>query len=318
MAYNTETRMYEGFIYIILNDIDPDQMYIGQTTCTPDIRWRAHCHQVKDHTNTDKLHNKMEKYGIEHFALEVLEHHKLQSKQLLLERLDEREIALIEKFNSYYSGLNATKGGRSGKEHKMRAVLRFDLDGNFIAKYESVDCLKSEFSSVTSIYDCCGHYNARYAYGSLWKYEDDNAPLPVLNEDEKSEAMVRYLTLNPIKKYDYKGNLIFTYKNATDVLKSENISREQLLRSCTGKTAYAGEYIYRFECDDFYKYKTYKPRMRIVEQYDLDNNLLNVYRGTREAGRQTGILHASISYACRNNGGLFGGYIWKYGDIVNK
>jgi len=231
----------------------------------------------------------MEKYGVEHFALEVLEHHKLPSKKLLIERLDEREIALIEKFDSYYSGLNATKGGRGGKEHQMRKVLRFDLDGNFIAEYESVDFLKTEFSSVRAIYDCCNHNNTNYAYGFLWKYKDDDTPLPILNDDEKSEARTRYLSLRPIKKYDYKGNLIFTYKNAVEVIENENITRSQLIGLCTGKIAHMGYYVYRFECDDFFKYKTYKPGMRIVEQYDLDNNLLNVYSSTREAGRQTGI-----------------------------
>ena len=29
MAYNKETGMYEGYIYIILNDVDPELVYIG-------------------------------------------------------------------------------------------------------------------------------------------------------------------------------------------------------------------------------------------------------------------------------------------------
>ena len=43
MAYNKETGMYEGFIYIIMNDINPEQVYIGQTTGTPNQRWTGHC-----------------------------------------------------------------------------------------------------------------------------------------------------------------------------------------------------------------------------------------------------------------------------------
>lgn len=43
MAYNKETGMYEGFIYIIFNDIDPEKVYIGQTLDTPEKRWNGHC-----------------------------------------------------------------------------------------------------------------------------------------------------------------------------------------------------------------------------------------------------------------------------------
>lgn len=257
----------------------------------------------------------MEKYGKEHFAMDVLEHHKLNTKELLLKRLDEREIDLIAKFDSYYHGLNSTRGGSGVFVHNMRPVQRFDLDGNFIAEYESVDSLKTEFDSVSTIYDCCLHYNVKYAYGSLWRYKDDDTSLPILSQAEKVEATRRYLTTKPIKKYDYKGNLLFVYNNASDVLKNENITRRQLLKSCTGDTAFAGDYIYRFYCDDFYTYKTYKPRQRIVEQYSLDGKLLSVYRSTREAHRITGVNNCKISSNCNGKLKTAGGYIWKYGDI---
>lgn len=218
MAYNKETEMYEGWIYIILNDIDPELVYIGQTSDTPEARWNGHYHQIKKHTPTDKLHNKMEKYGKEHFAMEVLEHHKLPTKELLFKRLDEREIALIAKFDSYYHGLNSTKGGRGASEHQMRPVQRFDLDGNFIAEYESVDYLKKEFDSVSTIYDCCLHNNTKYAYGSLWKYKYDDTPLPSLTDEEKNEAITRYKMLLPIDEYSYKGTLLKTYKDSKELL----------------------------------------------------------------------------------------------------
>lgn len=314
MAYNKETGMYEGFIYIIFNDIDPEKVYIGQTLDTPEKRWNGHCSQIKNHTSTDKLHNKMEKYGKQHFAMDVLEHHKLPSKESLLKRLDEREIALIEKYDSYYNGLNGTKGGRGGMEHKMRPVQRFDLDGHFIAEYEATQDLKTEFDSVSTIYDCCLHNNAKYAYGSLWKYKDDDSPLPVLASDEKLEAIRRYYMLKQIKKYDYKGNLICIYNNAKDVLENEDITRRQLLNSCIGETAFAGGYVYRFIIDSFSTYKTYKPRQRIVEQYDLNNNLLGVYRSTREAERCTGVKNASIGKVCNGKLNTAGGYKWIYAD----
>ena len=313
MAYNKETGMYEGWIYIILNDIDPELVYIGQTSNTPEKRWVGHCHQIKDHTSTDKLHNKMEKYGKEHFAMDVLEHHKLPTKELLLKRLDEREIYLIAKFDSYYNGLNSTKGWRGASEHQMRAVLPFDLDGNFVAEYESVDSLKTEFDSVSTIYDCCLHHNTKYAYGSLWKYKDDDTPLPSLTDEEKNEAIIRYKMLLPIDEYSYKGTLLKTYKDSKELLeKNPQIKRKSLVKCCTGKMVYIGTNIYRFHGDDFHKYKTYRDKPKFVEQYDLDGNFIKVFESAREAARAVGLKGTQVSYCCLGRLKTSGGYMWKY------
>ena len=32
MSFNRETGMYEGYIYVITNDIYPNKLYIGQTS----------------------------------------------------------------------------------------------------------------------------------------------------------------------------------------------------------------------------------------------------------------------------------------------
>lgn len=313
MSYNKETGMYEGFIYIILNDINPEQVYIGQTTNTPENRWHGHCGQIKNHTYTDKLHNKMEKYGKEHFVMEVLEHHKLSTKEELLERLDEREIALISKFDSYYNGLNSTLGGRRTTIHKMRPVQRFDLDGNYIAEYNGVEILKTEFDSVSSIYDCCNHNNSKYAYGSLWKYKDDDSPIPVLTDTEKREATIRYKALLQIDEYDYKGNLLFVYDNIEQLLSLKHkIKRIQIIECCSGRIIYVGTNIYRFHGERFDLYKTYRDKPKLVEQYDLEGNFIRVFESSREATRAMGLKGTQVSAVCRGKRKTAGGYMWKY------
>ena len=105
MSYNLETQLYEGYIYVISNDINPEQIYIGQTSTTPDVRWRGHVWQTSNHTYTDRLHNKMSKYGIEHFGLDVIEVLRCESKQSLIDQLDNKEIYYISLFDSYNNGL---------------------------------------------------------------------------------------------------------------------------------------------------------------------------------------------------------------------
>ena len=255
----------------------------------------------------------MEKYGKEHFAMDVLEHHKFPSKDLLLQRLDEREIALIEKFDSYYHGLNSTKGGRGALEHQMRPVQRFDLDGNFVAEYNSVESLKKEFDSVSTIYDCCLHNNAKYAYGSLWRYKDDDMPLPVLNDSEKAEALVRYKAKLGIDEYDYTGNLLHEYVSIEELL-SENpgVKRYQIINCCTGKIVYVGIKVYRFHGESFNSFKTYRDKSKLVEQYDLNGNFINVFESVRKACKAVGLKGTQISGVCNGKNKTAGGYIWKY------
>jgi len=259
----------------------------------------------------------MEEYGKEHFAMEVLEHYKLKDKKDLLARLDEREIALIDLFDSYYNGLNGTKGGRDGVEHSMRAVCRYDLDGSFVAEYESVESLKKEFDSVRTIYDCCLHNHTKYAYGSVWRYKDDNTPLPILSDAEKLEATNRYRMLLPIDEYDYKGNLLKVYDNANVLLKQNpDIKRSSLIACCTGKMVYINTKIYRFHGDDFNTYKTYRDKPKLVEQYDTDGNFIRLFESAREAARTLGLKGTIISSVCRGKRKTAGGYFWKY--VENK
>ena len=49
-----------------------------------------------------------------------------------------------------------------------------------------------------------------------------------------------------------------------------------------------------------------------VAQYDLQDNLLNVFNSQREASEQTGICRSSITHCVRGTRKTAGGYKWKY------
>lgn len=85
MSFNKETSMYEGYIYLILNDIYPEKIYVGQTYQELSIRWSGHIWQMKKHSTTDMLHNAMEKHGKEHFAMEGIEKCVSTTKNILIE-----------------------------------------------------------------------------------------------------------------------------------------------------------------------------------------------------------------------------------------
>lgn len=75
---------------------------------------------------------------------------------------------------------------------------------------------------------------------------------------------------------------------------------------------YIGTNIYRFHGDDFHKYKTYRDKPKLVEQYDLDGNFIKVFESAREAARVVGLKGTQISYCCLGRFKTSGGYMWKY------
>lgn len=60
------------------------------------------------------------------------------------------------------------------------------------------------------------------------------------------------------------------------------------------------------------QYNTEYSKAKPVNQFSLDGRLLNTYKSTMEASRQTGISQGDISDCCRNKRGRAGNFIWKY------
>jgi len=95
-------------IYKIENIIN-GKIYIGQSTNIP-TRWARH----KKEASNIHLKNSIEKHGIENFNFTILE-------ECPYERLDEREIFYISKYDSYNKGYNKTTGGGQFRNRKYIA-----------------------------------------------------------------------------------------------------------------------------------------------------------------------------------------------------
>ena len=101
-----------AYIYKITNDIN-GKVYVGKTEHSIERRFKKHCRdRLKRRCEKRPLYSAMNKYGIEHFHVELIES---------TNNPNEREAFWIDKFNSYHNGYNATKGG-DGKSY-----LNYDL-----------------------------------------------------------------------------------------------------------------------------------------------------------------------------------------------
>lgn len=95
-----------AYIYCITNLIN-NKRYVGKTTLTIEERFKEHCRESKKQRYDKRpLYNAMNKYGIENFKVEELEHVEDESI------LSEREIFWINELQTYgHNGYNASKGG---------------------------------------------------------------------------------------------------------------------------------------------------------------------------------------------------------------
>lgn len=93
-----------GNIYIIKNTIN-NKVYIGQTTMNIEDRFKAHIKKSTIKNRKYKLYNAFKKYGVENFYIEMVE------ENIPINKLDNKEMFYIEKYDSYKNGYNSTKGG---------------------------------------------------------------------------------------------------------------------------------------------------------------------------------------------------------------
>ena len=94
----------QGNIYKIINDIN-NKVYVGKTLHTIEKRFAQHIVDSKRIQNKNRpLYAAINKYGIEHFHIELIE--TVDSTIL-----NQQEKYWIEYYNSYHYGYNATYGG---------------------------------------------------------------------------------------------------------------------------------------------------------------------------------------------------------------
>lgn len=123
----------KGFIYKITDKVN-NKVYIGQTRYTVEFRWRQHLNR-KDNT---PMHNLMRKYGAERFTIETLE-------ECPIERLNDREIFYIAKYDSFNNGYNLTIGGEGkrllldDKYDEIKSLYLSGFSSNKIASLFNVD-----------------------------------------------------------------------------------------------------------------------------------------------------------------------------------
>lgn len=116
-----------------------------------------------------------------------------------------------------------------------------------------------------------------------------------------------------VLQYDLDGNFIKQFPSAHEAERQTGIQFTLICKVCRGEREQTGGYIWRYLDNPLPIKKLTKVRMSYpVQQFDLENNLINTFKTAAEAERQTGINSIVIARVCKGKGKTAGGYIWKY------
>lgn len=208
MPFNKATGLYEGFIYCISNDIN-DKRYIGQTVKTIRERWNEHTWDSSNRFANSNivLYRAFNKYGIEHFKINMIASVSCINREALEAELDIKEKYYIKLFSTKSpNGYNMTDGGDYAPIPKMTPVYCFDMTGNFIAKYESIAEAERDtgisHGKISAVCTVNGHRRCS-AGGFLWSTTDI---APIYNPKSSGTPKRRVLKLSldnePLSEYD--------------------------------------------------------------------------------------------------------------------
>lgn len=146
-------------------------------------------------------------------------------------------VTSIHNYLQDYENYTVDESKKRGKKNQMKSVNQYDLDGNFVASYDSIsDAAKSCGIDRTLISACCRKIRWSGA-GYQWRYSDDTKPSSYVNEQKIKRA---------VEKYDMSGSFIEGYRSITDASKSTNIHHSAISSCCAGKRRSAGGYVWRY------------------------------------------------------------------------
>lgn len=314
-------------IYAIHNIIN-GKYYIGQARDI-DYRWMQHRSRLKCGTHENKhLQASYNKYGKNAFEYFIV-------KECSKELLDEMEVLFIEQYDSYNNGYNQDKGGAGCKGYKHteeeilkmrmiqnpRAVLQLDKDLNIVAEW--VGCshaAKTLKMSRRQIQACCDRVNRQKTVrGYYFIYKDEY--------ENNTVDWNYYLNINQsmpkkVNQYDLNMNLIKTWDSIYSIQKECGYHGSEISSVCNYKKKTYKQFVWRFrdeytkeqydiDCStDFINRKG--GNAKTVLRYDLDDNLIAIYKSLSDAVRQTGFSRSSIQQCLYGKTNKSHDSVWKY------
>lgn len=124
-----------------------------------------------------------------------------------------------------------------GKDHySSKPVLQYDLNGNFIKKWDCQSDVTRAFNSASFTY-CIDKPNKTFK-GYMWRSFNGTIKLQI-------EPCNNKLLAYAVDQYDLQGNLINTWSKSGDAAKALGISAKGIRDCCIGRQKSSGGFIWK-------------------------------------------------------------------------
>jgi hypothetical protein len=179
------------------------------------------------------------------------------------------------------------------------AVIQFDLDGNEVARYESLCEAERETGLHRDrIGDCC-HGGLETYGGSIWKFENEG------QSGAEESAVIQF---------DLDGNEIARFASMAEASAKTGVPRYLIRHCCSGRQQTSRGFRWQY-ADESHMEKISKPKVAVI-QYDLDGNEVGRYESLAAAQRATGHDHHRISECCKGERDSYRQSVWKFDDAA--
>lgn len=283
-------RLNMGWIYKITNSVN-SKVYIGQTYKSIKERWRGHKYAAfhPGHISYNSaIYKAIRKHGWENFKIEPIE-------ECSQDKLDEREMYWIEKYDSYgRKGYNSTRGGHGYRIYDEDMIKSlWDKGYNLRRICRELDICVNTVKSILEDYP--PFIKQRYQ-----RYLEASS-------DKSYES-------KPVKQYSLNGDYIATFPSLAEAERQTGTDKSTIMRVCKGKSVYANNYQWRYVDDDFAVTKVETHNIPIL-QTDKDNTVVKEFNSIAEAARDNGLSKSMVTYSVKNER-MYKGYYWRRKEVV--
>ena len=350
------TKLHKGIIYKYT--FPNGKVYIGQTI-NPVSRKNSHLNEKTGARNVAfwRAYKKYQTY-----KYEVIESIEDESREGLCDRLNDLEqkyIAEYQSTNPQY-GYNLTSGGRvfvvneEGRKHMSEArtdklpVLQYDLNGDFVAEYEStIAAAKAIGSRAGSVWSCCLGIasgkrvkKVQIVKGFTFRFKADYPDVPPHIDLEITSHRTKVL------QFSLDGELVKEWDSITEAHLALNCHESGIRQCCNGKYRQCAGFMWRYRDDytiDPTRIEPVRPKIKReftqltieqiekgkricsekfskpVLQFSLDGRFVKEFPSLKSAAQEFGSDSGTITNACKQRKIKTAfGFMWRYKeDVVN-
>lgn len=322
MAFNKETGMYEGYIYLITNKIN-GKKYVGQTRTTIEKRYKEHKRNSMHSKgkNSKPLYIDIQKYGKENFYIESLCEIESSDINELVSKLNQKEKEFIAKLNTIKpNGYNVHRASNNKYVlgHPTNVPLyKFDSDGNFIEYFSSMG--EAQISLGVTIInkkmrEAC---NSGFLYkGFRWSYNNTYNSDYLKNKIEICQERGTSRS-KKVFQFDLDGNFIKEWNSIREAAKNISNSKcnakiSPISSVCKGKMTQAYGYIWSYN-KNVKKIDNSHSRTKRVKQYDKHFKYIRTYSSVTEACTAIGGNNVpTICNCCKGIINTAYGFMWRF------